>query len=214
VLVLDHHLGNQRDLEGEEGCFFDMKKSGCMLAWEYYFPDLVIPALLVHVGNRDLGDWSNADTRSLGHALMNLPTPLSVDQVYDIIRKPPSAQEEILQEWISRGRELEAKLEECKSRLLPERRTIVYRGLPYVAYYVLVQGHQFVNELAEHVYTKMCPDADLVILYSPTGESATRWKLYFRTNKDHVDVSLLAKEVGGNGHAKAAGAVVDKLPWY
>ena len=59
VIVLDHHLSAQKDLEplldnntieGE----FDMERSGAMIAWNFFFFDQEPPKFIEYVQDRDL----------------------------------------------------------------------------------------------------------------------------------------------------------------
>lgn len=62
IIILDHHLSAQKDLEGladeEHNAFieivFDMDRSGAGIAWDYCFPDRGRPLLVSYVEDRDL----------------------------------------------------------------------------------------------------------------------------------------------------------------
>jgi oligoribonuclease NrnB/cAMP/cGMP phosphodiesterase (DHH superfamily) len=70
VVVLDHHKTAQTDLEGlGDWCRLDMSKSGCVMAWEYFHPDIPIPQLLLHVQDRDLWQWKLKGTKEVCAAL-------------------------------------------------------------------------------------------------------------------------------------------------
>ena len=59
--IIDHHKTTKENLRGIETSLkclskiiFDMHKSGCELAWEYYHPGITPPRVLMNVGDRDL----------------------------------------------------------------------------------------------------------------------------------------------------------------
>jgi len=64
VTVLDHHATAEKDLAGLEmelrskmdnphKIHFDMTKSGAVLAWEHFFPDVPVPEILAYIQDRD-----------------------------------------------------------------------------------------------------------------------------------------------------------------
>lgn len=60
VLVIDHHKSAQVDLKECENIknlemVFDMNKSGAVLSWEYFNPDIEVPLVLEYIQDRDLG---------------------------------------------------------------------------------------------------------------------------------------------------------------
>ena len=57
LLVLDHHVTAQRDLEGLDWAVFDLEHSGAVLAWKHFFPDEATPWLLEYVEDKDLWTW-------------------------------------------------------------------------------------------------------------------------------------------------------------
>ena len=54
MIVLDHHKTAAEDLDGYPGAIFDMKRSGAMLAWDYFHPGVHAPLLLDYIQDRDL----------------------------------------------------------------------------------------------------------------------------------------------------------------
>jgi oligoribonuclease NrnB/cAMP/cGMP phosphodiesterase (DHH superfamily) len=54
VTVLDHHETAEAELAGLPGCQFDMKRSGCMMTWDYFFPRAKTPWLVEYCQDRDL----------------------------------------------------------------------------------------------------------------------------------------------------------------
>jgi len=56
LMVLDHHMSNMQFLRDAPGCFFDMSRSGCGLAWDYFHgaTGKPLPLVLQMVQKRDL----------------------------------------------------------------------------------------------------------------------------------------------------------------
>jgi nanoRNase/pAp phosphatase (c-di-AMP/oligoRNAs hydrolase) len=68
----------------------------------------------------------------------------------------------------------------------------------------LVFAEQNISELGNEL-CKMNPDIDFVIMV----EMGTK-KISLRTVRDDIHLGELAKEIGGGGHPKAAGAQFDE----
>ncbi len=197
ILVLDHHIGNKRIWDGTRGCFFDMTKSGCMLAWEYFFPDQPIPPILRHIGLRDLWIFDDTLTRPIGYALIDMPS-IDFRTLGDLN----------IDELVAKGHAITSKIDAKISSL--EARDVKLLGTEETALVVDVHDYRFISECA-HAILEKHPGAPYVIAYYKTDQGA--FKLSFRADKEGVDVSLIAQRYGGNGHAKAAGATVDVLPF-
>lgn len=85
LVILDHHKTAQAELDGfADECIrayglipphvvFDMEKSGAMLAWDHFFPDVEPPWLIRYVEDRDLWRWSLAASREINAALASYP---------------------------------------------------------------------------------------------------------------------------------------------
>lgn len=62
VVVLDHHKSAKEDLESLVGTVgnlsiqFDMLRSGAMMTWDYFFPEVDPPRMIAYIQDRDL--WS------------------------------------------------------------------------------------------------------------------------------------------------------------
>lgn len=66
----------------------------------------------------------------------------------------------------------------------------------------VVMAEQYINDVA-HAVTEQFPQCDLSIV-------VTSKTLSFRTDRDDLDVSIIAQRFGGNGHPKAAGAQISE----
>jgi oligoribonuclease NrnB/cAMP/cGMP phosphodiesterase (DHH superfamily) len=199
VIVIDHHVGNKRALEGQSGCFFDMERSGCQLAWRYFNENEPIPELLRIIGDRDLGNFAGQKNLYVGYALMER----KLDTLDAFIAFVDSGV--TIDDLIAEGREVEKKVDELKAELKPQQTTVDDK----VVTYARVRGYKFISELAQHLLKETHPDF-VVLYYAEKGG----YKLSLRTEKPHIDVAVIAASLGrGGGHAKAAGAFVTKLPW-
>jgi len=210
IMIVDHHYSAMNDLQHQPGCFFDMEHSGAILAW-YYFHGLqsAAPKLLTLIEDRDLWRWRERElSEPLYYGLKKCCSN------YDFRSFAPYLDEQKLAELIVYGKSLvqanqlwcqeAAKLAQNKIFILPESQR---------SYRIMcreVDNDHLVSELSEYLYLHVNPHLDFVMLWSQT--TAGKYRINFRSNNPHVDVSAIAMLLGGGGHKQAAGAVIDFSP--
>src|SRR4026208_2245854 len=72
LLVLDHHITAEKALAGLPYAYFDMKKSGAVLAWEWAH-EQPIPWLLDYIQDKDLWTWMLPSSREINAAVASYP---------------------------------------------------------------------------------------------------------------------------------------------
>jgi len=72
LLVLDHHITAEKALAGLPYAYFDMKKSGAVLAWEWAH-DHPAPWLLDYIQDKDLWNWALPMSREINAAVASHP---------------------------------------------------------------------------------------------------------------------------------------------
>lgn len=72
-ILFDHHKTAMEAVGGEPNCYFDMKKAGARLAWEFFFPGEPVPKLIEYVEDRDLWLWQLPDTKEFDVAQELVP---------------------------------------------------------------------------------------------------------------------------------------------
>ena len=81
VVILDHHKSSeQMILDNKELLIciqnlyieFDMKRSGCQMAWDYFFDSQPRPFFIDYMGDRDLWTWKLPSSREINTALWEL----------------------------------------------------------------------------------------------------------------------------------------------
>lgn len=70
VTLLDHHKSALIKLRGCRGCFFDLNKCGCVIAWNYFFPNKPLPTFLTLVQDMDLEQRKMRDSAALYQSLL------------------------------------------------------------------------------------------------------------------------------------------------
>lgn len=199
LVVLDHHKTAQTDLEGEDYAFFDMNKSGAVLAWEYFFPNIEVPSLLQIIQDRDLWRWAFPATK---HILNSLSIHGDKVETWDEIIDAPAWMEEQGRS-ISRFRE-----KELNFHTKPEN----VRVCRILGYKVAITN---ASTLFSEIGNKMCSDwdVDFGITYKVNPQGLV--ELSLRSIGD-FDVSEVAKTLGGGGHKNASGARIslETLTWW
>jgi len=84
VVILDHHASAERELQivaektGNVHIEFDMKRSGAMITWDYFFPSSEAPTLIKIVQDRDLWLFKNQYTKALTAYMFTLEQTIDV----------------------------------------------------------------------------------------------------------------------------------------
>lgn len=203
VTLIDHHKTAMDDLLGLRsldygdrfGWFCDLNRSGATLAWDYLFPDEERPLLLGHVEDRDLWRFKLAGTREI-QALV-----FSHEYSFETWDKLMSADQVELLKMTAAGAAIERKhhkdvtelVSVCKRRMVIGAYDVPVASLPYTmvsdAAHLMAQGEPF------------------AACYWDTAAGRV---FGLRATDDGVDVSDVAKQYGGGGHAKAAGFSVPR----
>lgn len=73
VVLLDHHEPAYKALCGCSGCFFDLSKSGSVLAWEYFHPHISIPKFMTYIQDGDLLQFNYPETKAFYRGINAIP---------------------------------------------------------------------------------------------------------------------------------------------
>lgn len=187
LTVIDHHKTAEKELEGAEYAVFNMSKSGCVLAWEFFSSDPV-PTLLKYVQDRDLWKWEmhNSEEINLGVAAM--------DFSFDAWACTTVSELETSGVAIKSFRDGQIKTSMKSVRMLE---LICPAGTFEVP---VANATANISELGNEM-CKAYPDAPFSASYCDRQDKRT-WSL--RSIGDS-DVSAVAKSLGGGGHKNAAG---------
>ncbi|MGU7780691.1 DHHA1 domain-containing protein [Burkholderia sp. PU8-34] len=197
VTLIDHHKTAIEDLDGLPGLltFTDLNRSGATLAWDFLFPEEDRPLLLGHVEDRDLWRFKLPGTREI-QAFM-----FSHEYTFELWDRLMSADQAELVKMTAAGAAIERKhhkdvaelVRVCKRRMVIGGHDVPVANLPYTmssdAGHLMAQGELF------------------AACYWDTEEGRT---FSLRSADDGIDVSDIAKQYGGGGHAKAAGFKVPR----
>lgn len=190
ILILDHHKSAAEDLvdlPANVAAVFDMERSGAMMAWQHFFPEVPPPRLIEHIQDRDLWRFALPGTREIQANVFSYPYDFGV---WDSLM---ASDVELLR---GEGAAIERKHHKDIAELVKvTRRRMVIGGfdvpvanLPYTlssdAGHLMAQGEPFAACYWD------TPDGRVFSL---------------RSSDAGQDVSAIAKTYGGGGHRNAAG---------
>ena len=193
VVVIDHHISAQKDLAGLDQELdnlelnFDMSRSGAVMTWDY-FHNTPAPRLLRCIQDRDLWQFTEPDSQDVNAALMSQPFDFATWKTY-------LSNEEALNALVPEGAAINRFREQMISHHM--KRATLGR----------IAGHQVpvVNcprEIVSELVGRLAEGHPFAAGYSDRGDQRG-WSL--RSTADGLDVSVIASQLGGGGHARAAG---------
>lgn len=199
LLILDHHKSAQGelvDLPDNVTAFFDMERSGAMMAWNHYHPDRAPSDLIIHVQDRDLWQFKRVQTRAFQANLFSLEyTFENWDGVHSLC-----ADDYKYHQFVAEGEAIERKHFKDVAELIRAAATrSVIAGFDVPT----LNAPYFYSSDAGHIMGK---GEQFAVCYWDTPEGRV---FSLRSEEGARDVSEIAAMFGGGGHKHAAGF---KLP--
>ena len=201
LVVLDHHKTNESKIGLIPECVFDLSKSGCVIAWEYFRPSEPVPLFLRYLQDRDIWQWQMENSREISAFVQSLEFDfdvwtVAIEGIENI---------DLSQKYVEYGK-LILKYQKILSKDIVEdnRQLVDFEGHKAWA----VNSSVLSDEIGERLYA----DLPLAIIWQQRSESITVGLRSDRT----VDAGLIARKHGGGGHVGAAGFELpagSPLPW-
>lgn len=190
------------DLSGFADAVFDMKKAGCVLAWEHFHPDRPMPDLFRYLQDRDLWIKELPQTEEVFSAIQGKGS----DGRYLFPKRFPVWQQLIempISQLAAIGQPLYAK-RQAQVKEMADKAT--WRKI--AGYTVPVAEAPFFYSDVANLLCKRHPEAAFAVCYR-YQDGQLKWD--FRSIGE-FDVSVIAKQFGGGGHKNASGAQ-ESLSW-
>lgn len=211
ITILDHHKSAYDTYQNNIETFdkidnikfiFDMNRSGCQIAWDYFFKDEYRPWFIDYIADRDLWTWQLHKSREINECidfnncfdqddLTKIDKLLKIDPK-DLINKGKiilKANKKIMQEELKNAHEAIFFIEEQKYRVWVSTMNIKLKS-------------DYGNILVNIKFTDNTkPDFAVIWSYDPKYDV---WYVSLRGGDDSPDLSVISKKLGGGGHAKAA----------
>jgi len=189
VVVIDHHISQKEAVKISDEHLFDIKHSGAVLAWKFFFSGKKVPKLLQYVEDTDIWKFSLPQSKEIHASLDTLKFDWQV--------------------WNKTALELETakgrKKHLDKGKAILEFSDRVIENIVSNAEAVKFEGHKayavnspaLVSEIG-HVLATKANGVGIVWV-----KKADKLKVSLRSN-GKVDVSKIAFKYGGGGHKAAA----------
>lgn len=190
LVVLDHHEGTQSAVKSVPEHVYDNKRSGAVIAWQYFHPKTAVPVLLTYVQEGDLYLFSIPNVRAVLAYCYTLPfTFLS----WDVLAKQMESASGV------------EKIAE-RGEIYVEYATMLKKQIADRAWLVSFEGHEVLAVDAPRAFgsdvgnmlAKRKPPFGMVIRAKRDGLRVSL------RGDGSIDVAELARRHGGNGHPNAA----------
>ena len=193
LVMLDHHQSAADKLAGF-ACrcgvvHFDMGKSGARLAWEFFFPDREVPALVAMVEDRDIWAWK------IEHSAAFLSALDMETQDFARWAELAQLQGEALTAFLARGQAMDDKFNKLAAGIAEEAVPIVFNGERGL----MVNAPSAFHSLVGNILSQQCGSFAVVWAVNKKGEA----KVALRSVRGY-SVIPLAESMGGGGHAQAS----------
>ena len=212
VVVLDHHKSAMQDLSGLSDSIvtnFDMDRSGAMLAWDYFFHGNA-PLIVKYVQDRDLWQHYMSDTGLINLGLASMMRPLDFQAAIDLAiwlirgaddensKRNPVLEQGQLGSLRSTGMATEVLIRDAIADASRRVQWRIVNGydVPFVR--VQTEYEKIAYSDIGHRLLRLHPSAPFACVESGGG-----WAL--RSEDSRLDVSTIAKSLGGGGHRNASG---------
>ncbi len=216
VIILDHHVTAQKNLEGaakldfnfdqvlskfesgEKGlyCLFDMEQSGAGIAYRYFFQTDIVPNMIRLIEDRDIWEFKYKESKDFHSYLLSKPFDYGVwTTVFE-----ESSDKEKFKEIIIKGKALSEYSEQVVEKICALASVQTINGMEVG--FVNTTSHW--AEVGEYMIQKKNLDYSIAFTVDFT---LGKIKLSIR-RPEGLDCTLLAGHFDGGGHAGAAGASV------
>ena len=199
-LIIDHHHNAINNIYETENIkmYCDTKRAGCMLTWDYLYPDTPYPISVFHVGNADIYHFNDKDTEPfcLSYKYYNL----SNLELFNL-KKSDNTYKKII---------IDGMKQMSKNKL--ESITFFYTSVIEYEYidnkeYKIISIfcdkynlYKYLVELAKVQYN----DCNILKIRKNKGDTIN----YSLRSLDGTPVDNIARKYGGNGHPMAAGYTI------
>lgn len=220
-ILLDHHRSQMIDLKNVPYTFFDLKRSGAKLGWNFFHPGQPAPTFIDYIEEKDLWIWKTQESKPFAAQLESVPMNFieynkfldQVNEFPDFLKKKNetsrsvhcnspfffySKQKKYLENSIEKGKIIEnyvnSMIEKSATRAVMKK----FHGKNAYA----LNSSQWHSELGNYLAKQNGCDLALIWTYDLRDHA---FYVSLRSESDDIDVSRLAKIYGGGGHPKASG---------
>ncbi|MGZ8159260.1 MAG: DHHA1 domain-containing protein [Methylobacter sp.] len=203
IILIDHHMTAMEQCDNffkmqpipeNLSINFDMSRSGCVLTWQYFFHDLKLPKILLHIEDRDLWHFKLDGTREITTALYER-MPINFAEMGSLD----------LAELLAVGRIQVKQFAGMVNRIAKSAHSVSVAGRVGLA----ANAPSLFSSDLGHVLTEKSGTFGMTYHYDGRKR---QWNFSLRSIGDY-DVGHLAQSFGGGGHKNAAGFALNDNPF-
>jgi hypothetical protein len=220
VVILDHHKSSEQMIMDNSELLssitnlkieFDMEKSGCQMAWDYFFDSEPRPFFIDYIGDRDLWSWKLPNSKEINSALWELGYIDSYDltKLTGLLENTESKIENLK----SMGESIECcnkrQIDVCVSNALESK--FQFEDKTYRIWLAGNINPVLRSDLGNALCSKSfkdgtMPDFSACWQFEPKSDE---WWISLRgVSSRSPDLSVIASKFGGGGHSMASGFTI------
>jgi oligoribonuclease NrnB/cAMP/cGMP phosphodiesterase (DHH superfamily) len=200
LLVIDHHHTSEIELKQvpEQNKIFNMKHSGCILAWDFFFGKTLqmAPPFLYHIEDRDLWNWKLKNSQEICAALDTYPQTFEQWDTFTI----PDA----LTRLKFQGESVVRYRQSLVDMIVAKSTEITFEG--YRCRVVNANGGTIISNVANQLLENYPKTSVAMTWYEDYPSRQLKVSLRSRPG---IDCSAIATKYGGGGHKQASGFFID-----
>lgn len=219
VVILDHHASSNKminenkdklDIISNLTIEFDMERSGCQMAWDYFFLGIPRPFFIDYIGDRDLWTWKLLNSREINAALYetNLIDSKDLNKLTNLLNNFDTK----IKELETQGKLI---LQLNKRALDIGLNTAIETKINFEdKVYRVWLGGNISSGLRSDLGNLLCkkpfkdgvmPDFSATWQYDP---KSNEWWVSLRGSPESPDLTIIAGKYGGGGHIAASGMTI------
>lgn len=205
ITILDHHDSAEKELaelfsSGKINGIFDMDRSGAMITWQYFNPELPVPRIIEHIQDRDLWQFKLPNTREIQSSVFSMEYNFEVwDKLFQtdinaLIMEGTAIDRKHL-------KDVHELLKGCTHFAKFEGYLVPCCNIPYIY-----------SSEAGNIMSENYPFAFCYTYYNNIVKLSLRSHF---PKENTVNVADLAVKYGGGGHVRASGCEItpDRIHW-
>jgi len=201
VIWIDHHKTAIEKHAHLDGTIKGIRRdgvAGCVLTWQYFFPDRAVPMVVSMIGDYDIWAFKFGENTNKLQAGIRL---------YD--NRPESL------EWDRWLTSYYPQKEIDEGEIALKYRDNYYSGLiKSWSYFTTFEGYKAVvcnaGSVSSQLFDSVKEDYDIMVATIFDGK---RWSVSVYTKRSDIDLAKITEKYGGGGHRQAAGFQCSVLPF-
>jgi len=213
-LIIDHHENAITSMKDNINLqkykitmYCNIIKSGCMLTWDYCYPNIFYPLIIRHIGNKDIWNFSDSNTEPYCIGF-NSYINNTGDMRSSIIKLLIDDDRYLLHDqFIKTGNKMvdinKAKAVRYFNSFVHNTETI--NDVTFNIIDIECDSSTMYKYLIDYASLKFSNMDVLRILHT---KNTDKYIYSMRSLKDNITVDGIARKYGGNGHLRAAGYTI------